>query len=73
MCLKDPNSYYGQPGATLWFCFFNNTLNSANSAAYAKFQAMLQSSPWFMERGTVSGRTNLIYQPNKNASCLIKV
>ena len=71
MCLKDPNSYYGQPGATLWFCFFNNTLNSANSAAYAKFQAMLQSSPWFMERGTLSGVKNLEYIPNKNIRFMI--
>ena len=23
-------------------------------------------SPWFMERGTVTGRTNLVYQPNKD-------
>lgn len=71
MCLKDPNSYYGQPGATLWFCFFNNTLNSANSAAYAKFQAMLQSSPWFMERGTLSGVKNVEYIPNKNIRFMI--
>ena len=71
MCLKDPNSYYGQPGATLWFCFFNNTLNSANSAAYAKFQAMLQSSPWFMERGSLSGVKNVEYIPNKNIRFMI--
>lgn len=71
MCLKDPNAYYGQPGSTLWFCFFNNTLNSANSAAYGKFQAMLQSSPWFMERGTLSGTKNVEYIPNKNIRFMI--
>ena len=71
MCLKDPNSYYGQPGSTLWFCFFNNTLNSANSAAYGKFQAMLQSSPWFMERGSLSGTKNVEYIPDKNIRFMV--
>lgn len=71
MCLKDPNSYYGQPGSTLWFCFFNNTLNSANSAAYGKFQAMLQSSPWFMERGSLSGMKNVEYIPDKNIRFMV--
>lgn len=71
MCLKDPNSYYGQPGSTLWFCFFNNTLNSANSAAYSKFQSMLKSSKWFMERGTLTGIKNPEYVPNKNIRFMV--
>lgn len=71
MCLKDPNAYYGQPGSTLWFCFFNNTLNSANSAAYGKFQSMLKSSPWFMERGSLTGIKNPEYVPNKDIRFMI--
>ena len=66
MCLKNPNKYYGQPASTIWFCFYNNTLGSASSAAYEKFQAMIQSSPWFMERGKVYGTKNKEYLPNKN-------
>lgn len=66
MCLKNPNKYYGQPASTIWFCFYNNTLGSASSAAYEKFQTMIQSSPWFLERGTLSGKKTIEYIPNKN-------
>lgn len=71
MCLRDPNSYYGQPGATLWFCFYNNTLDSATDTGYGTFQKMLQSSPWFMERGKVFGSKNLTYKPNKDIEFMI--
>lgn len=33
---------------------------------WGKFQKALQMSPWFLERGTITGRTNLVYQPNKD-------
>lgn len=66
MCLKNPNKYYGQPASTLWFCFYNNTLGSASSAAYEKFQAMIQSSPWFLERGNIYGTKNKEWLPHKN-------
>lgn len=71
MCLKDPNSFYGQPGATLWFCFYNNTLDSALDTAYGTFQKMLQSSSWFMERGIVTGTKNLIYKPKKDIEFMV--
>lgn len=66
MCLKNPNKYYGQPASTIWFCWYNNTLDSATSAAYGKFQAMIQSSPWFMERGKIYGTKTKEYIPDKN-------
>lgn len=71
MCLRDPNSYYGQPGATLWFCFYNNTLDSATDTGYGTFQKMIQSSPWFLERGQVFGSKNLVYKPNKDIEFMI--
>ena len=66
MCLKDPNRFYLGANETIWILFFNLNLKLAEKTMWGKFQKALQMSPWFMERGTVSGRTNLVYQPNKD-------
>ena len=66
MCLKDPNRYYLGSNETIWFLFFNVNLKLAEKTMWGKFQKALQKSPWFMDRGTVSGRTKLIYQPYKD-------
>ena len=66
MCLKNPNRYYLGADETIWFLFFNVSLKMAEKTMWGKFQKALQKSPWFMERGTVTGRTNLVYQPNKD-------
>lgn len=66
MCLKNPNRFYLGANETIWILFFNLNLKLAEKTMWGKFQKALQMSPWFMERGTVSGRTNLIYQPNKD-------
>ena len=66
MCLKNPNRFYLGADETIWFLFFNVTLKMAEKTMWGKFQKALQKSPWFMERGTVTGRTNLVYQPNKD-------
>lgn len=66
MCLKNPNRFYLNADETIWILFFNLNLKLAERTMWGKFQKALQKSPWFMERGTVTGRTNLIYQPNKD-------
>lgn len=66
MCLKNPNRFYLGANETIWILFFNLNLKLAEKTMWGKFQKALQMSPWFMERGTVSGRTNLVYQPNKD-------
>ena len=66
MCLKDPNRFYLGANETIWFLFFNLNLKLAEKTMWGKFQKALQMSPWFMERGTVTGRKNLVYQPNKD-------
>ena len=66
MCLKDPNRFYLGANETIWILFFNLNLKLAEKTMWGKFQKALQMSPWFLERGTVTGRTNLIYQPNKD-------
>ena len=66
MCLKDPNRFYLGANETIWILFFNLNLKLAEKTMWGKFQKALQMSPWFLERGTVTGRTNLVYQPNKD-------
>lgn len=66
MCLKNPNRYYLGSNETIYLLFFGLSLKLIEKSMYGKFQRALQLSPWFMERGTVSGRTNLIYQPKKD-------
>lgn len=66
MCLKNPNRFYLGADETIWLLFFNLNLKLAEKTMWGKFQKALQKSPWFLERGTVTGRTNLVYQPNKD-------
>lgn len=66
MCLKNPNRFYLGANETIWILFFNLNLKLAEKTMWGKFQKALQMSPWFKERGTITGRTNLVYQPNKD-------
>lgn len=67
MCLRDPHKYFNLQVAqgNLTVLFFNTTQKLASATAYKKFQDTLQRSPWFLERGTVTGRQWLEYKPNK--------
>lgn len=66
MCLRDPQEYFRlAAGSTIVFAFFNNTLDLTNSVGYGTIQNMVQNSPWFLERGIVSGTKNKEYVPNK--------
>lgn len=72
MCLKDPNPYFGLGrGDTIYIVFFNATLQLSRGVAYSKFQDLLQHSPWFMARGTISGTKYLEYTPNKTENAHI--
>lgn len=66
MCLKNPSRFYGLGEDTIYLFFFNLTLKLSERTAYARFQRALQSSPWFMSRGTISGKKYLEYVPDKN-------
>lgn len=67
LCLKDPYLYYGlQPIDKITFALINITLDASKGVAWDKIQQLLQSSPWFMAHGTVTGTTNRVWQPNKN-------
>lgn len=66
MCLKDPYLFYGlQPIDKISFAVMNITLDASRGVAWDKLQQLLQSSEWFMERGTVSGTVNVEWQPPK--------
>lgn len=66
MCLKDPHDFYNiGKGGYIYIVFFNATLALSQGVAYTKLQGLLQMSPWFMERGKVTGTKNLEYVPNK--------
>lgn len=66
MCLRDAHSYYNiAKGGYIYIVFFNATLALSQGVAYTKFQSLLQNSPWFLERGKVTGTKYLEYVPNK--------
>lgn len=66
MCLKDPYVFYGlQPIDKITFAFMNITLDASKGVAWDKMQSLLQSSEWFMSKGTVSGSVNMDWKPPK--------
>lgn len=66
MCLKNPYTHYGlQPIDKITFAFMNITLDASEGVAWDKCQQLLQSSDWFMAKGTVTGKTNIVWNPPK--------
>lgn len=66
LCLKDPYIHYGlQPIDRITFAFMNITLDASKGVAWSKCQELLQLSPWFMSKGTVSGTVNPTWNPPK--------
>ena len=66
LCLKDPYLFYGlQPVDLITFAFMNITIDAAEGVAWNKAQQLLQASPWFMSKGTISGTTNPTWKPPK--------
>lgn len=66
LCLKDPYLYYGmQPIDKISFSQINITLDAAKGVAWDKMQQLLQSSPWFMSHGKITGKDELVWKPAK--------
>lgn len=64
LCLKDPYLYYGmQPIDKISFAQINITLDAAKGVAWDKMQQLLQSSPWFMSHGKITGKDELVWKP----------
>lgn len=66
LCLKDPYLHYGlQPIDKITFAFMNITIDAAKGVAWDKCQQLLQSSPWFLSKGTLSKSMNPEWSPPK--------
>lgn len=67
MCLRNPNAYFNLlEGDKITIFFLNITLDLARGVGYNTMHEFLMASPWFMERGVVTGVKNLVYNPPKN-------
>lgn len=74
MCLRNVVDYYNlKPSEKLVFAIMNIKLDLAEEVAQDKFQKSIQLSPWFMERGTVTGTKYKIWQPNDEYHIDIKI
>ena len=55
LCLKNPYIYYGlQPIDLITFAVINITKDAAKGVDWSKIQSLIQSSEWFMQKGTVT-------------------
>lgn len=67
MCLKNPQEYFKfNEGDKITIFFLNITMALAEGVGYTTLHDYLIKSPWFLERGQVTGRKNLRYQPPHN-------
>lgn len=72
MCLKDPLTFYNlKPTDKICFAFMNITKDLAERIGISKFQETVKSSPWFMERGTLSGRDIKLWEPPEPIKIII--
>lgn len=72
MCLKDPYDYLNlKPTEQVAFAFMNITEALAYDIGVNKFQNTVQSSPWFMERGTITGKNELTWNPPKFINIIV--
>lgn len=72
LCLKDPYLHYGlQPIDKITFSLINVTIEAAKGVAWDKLQQLVQSSPWFMSHGKMSGRTDIIWTPDKRIELVV--
>ncbi len=72
LCLKDPYLHYGlQPIDKITFSLINVTIDAAKGVAWDKLQQLVQASPWFMSHGTVTGRSELTWSPNKRIELVV--
>ena len=67
MCLKNPQRYFKMnEGEEIAIFFLNINLVLAEGVGFNTLHKMLIASPWFMERGTVTGRIKERYNPPNN-------
>lgn len=66
LCLKNPYTHYGlMPTDLITFAVLNITIDAAEGVAWNKMQSLIQSSPWFLNHGTISKGINPEWRPPK--------
>ena len=74
MCLKNPLDYYHlKKTDKVVYALMNIKLALAEEIAIDKFQNTVKQSPWFMQRGYLTGRTTKLWQPNDEYMIDIKI
>lgn len=74
MCLKDTREHYHlKPTEKLVFAFMNIKKRLAEDVAMSKFQNSIKMSPWFLERGMITGITNKVWEPDPKYAIDIKI
>lgn len=74
MCLKNPMQHFHlKPTEKIVFALMNIKLELAEEIATSKFQNSIKESPWFMQRGSLTGRTTLVWQPDARYHIDIKI
>lgn len=64
MCLKNPIEHYHlKPTEKLCYAFMNIKLALAEEIGNSKFQNTVKMSPWFLNHGTLEGRSNKMWVP----------
>lgn len=72
MCLKNPHEFLNlKPTEKVAFALMNITKDLAEDIAVSKFQHTVQVSPWFLERGTLTGRDEVIWNPPEYIDVII--
>ena len=72
LCLKNPAKYYKlTKGSRIGIALFNISLSASYGVGYAKLQAMLQNSPWFLARGELRGLKDKTYYPGKDIDIVV--
>lgn len=74
MCLKNPLEFYHmKPTEKIVFAFMNIKLDLAEEIANSKFQNSIKLSPWFLKRGSVTGRYQKYWSPDAKYCIDIKI
>jgi hypothetical protein len=63
LCLRDPFSYFQLVRSSpITFLFFSLSMDLGSSNLFRGFQNLLINSPWFRERGTIVGKSQMSVQ-----------
>lgn len=74
MCLKDALQYYHlKKTDKIVYALMNIKKELAEEIAIDKFQNTVKQSPWFMERGVITGRTTKLWAPKPEYNIDIKI